>query len=767
MASDDRIDHRFASPILWRGRPQSGGLSSLALNWNAEISSEGWAAVAENMHDNLNETASDQAYDPVFQQEQDHLSDTYAKLEAIAKNLSDKMERRRWQAAKDKDEMQGEVKHNFASDGEAQETYVDYAVLNNLIRDYNLEQDADSERLAAAAKLLEQPYFAKISLEMRAGAPVKDIYIGLAGVADENYRRMVVDWRSPVAEVYYNQENGATSYEANGRTIKVNLLNRRQFDIEGKTLRAYFDSDVAIEDSLLLQSLSAQRSEHMKAITATIQKEQNLIIRHEDVPALLVAGIAGSGKTSVLLQRIAYLFYRNRGSLDPRQVFLISPNPVFAKYIENVLPDLGERNPETITYRDLCARLLPAGRNPQDKESPLELLWKIDRAVEDLRFELADLRDIKFYGVRLVSAGAIMQLMQKYPNVPAGPHLVTLVREELFSRLDARLKQMAATETVQDELLCLSLDEQVRLFNAPYDPQTEQEARNCALTYLQERFSGAVLAIERDEWLRIDRIGMRLLGVENLPVSAWLYLNMAVTGLGNPDARYVMIDEVQDYTPDQLAVMARFFRRAHFMLLGDPHQAIRPETASYAQIREVFERLRGSIEDCQLLTSYRSTPEITALFAGILPESERMQISAVQRADKPPALIACPTEEDYEQNLRRVIREASDYDGLTAVVVPWKSQLKRLHKLLGDDTPQIIDQDRRLPSSGVLALTLPLAKGLEFDHVILPDAGAGLFPANDHVAQNRLYTTISRATRTITILSNGPLTPLLDFAHQD
>lgn len=767
MASDDRIDHRFASPILWRGRPQSGGLSSLALNWNAEISSEGWAAVAENMQDNLNETASDQAYDPVFQQEQDHLSDTYAKLEAIAKNLSDKMERRRWQAAKDKDEMQGEVKHNFASDGEAQETYVDYAVLNNLIRDYNLEQDADSERLAAAAKLLEQPYFAKISLEMRAGAPVKDIYIGLAGVADENYRRMVVDWRSPVAEVYYNQENGATSYEANGRTIKVNLLNRRQFDIEGKTLRAYFDSDVAIEDSLLLQSLSAQRSEHMKAITATIQKEQNLIIRHEDVPALLVAGIAGSGKTSVLLQRIAYLFYRNRGSLDPRQVFLISPNPVFAKYIENVLPDLGERNPETITYRDLCARLLPAGRNPQDKESPLELLWKIDRAVEDLRFELADLRDIKFYGVRLVSAGAIMQLMQKYPNVPAGPHLVTLVREELFSRLDARLKQMAATETVQDELLCLSLDEQVRLFNAPYDPQTEQEARNCALTYLQGRFSGAVLAIERDEWLRIDRIGMRLLGVENLPVSAWLYLNMAVTGLGNPDARYVMIDEVQDYTPDQLAVMARFFRRAHFMLLGDPHQAIRPETASYAQIREVFERLRGSIEDCQLLTSYRSTPEITALFAGILPESERMQISAVQRADKPPALIACPTEEDYEQNLRRVIREASHYDGLTAVVVPWKSQLKRLHKLLGDDTPQIIDQDRRLPSSGVLALTLPLAKGLEFDHVILPDAGAGLFPANDHVAQNRLYTTISRATRTITILSNGPLTPLLDFAHQD
>ena len=245
--------------------------------------------MADNTQAQTNETAVDAANDLVFQQEQAHLSDTYAKLEAMAKTLAEKMERRRWQAAQDKDDMQEEVKHNFASDGEAQETYVDYAVLNNLIRDYNLEQDADSERLAAAAKLLEQPYFAKISLEMRPGAPAKDIYIGLAGVADDNYHRMVVDWRSPVAEVYYNQENGTTSYVANGRTIEREPAElRRQFDLERDQLHAYFDSDVAIEDSLLLQSLSAQRSEHMKAITATIQKEQNLIIRHKDVPALLV-----------------------------------------------------------------------------------------------------------------------------------------------------------------------------------------------------------------------------------------------------------------------------------------------------------------------------------------------------------------------------------------------------------------------------------------------------------------------------------------------
>ena len=706
-----------------------------------------------------------EARGPEFDLEQEHLTATYGKLENIAAALADKLERRRIDAAKTKEEMQGEVKHNFASDGEAQETYVDYAVLNNLIRDYNLEQDADSERLASAAKLMEQPYFAKIKLQMRAGAPAKDIYIGLAGISDDSYRRMVVDWRSPVAEVYYNQVNGKTSYVANGRTVNVDLLQRRQFDLERDVLHAYFDSDVAIEDSLLLHSLSRERSEHMKAITATIQKEQNVVIRHEDVEALLVAGIAGSGKTSVLMQRIAYLFYQQRGTLRPEEVFLISPNPVFAAYIENVLPDLGERNPETITYRSFCSRLLPRGRNPKQEACPLELLWRIDKAVENLTFEPGDVRDIRLHDVRLVAGSAIMQLMQKYPNVAAGPHLVTLVREELFKRLEARLAQMAGTEAVQDEILCLSLDEQVALFNAPYDPQTEEEAKSCALTYLHERFADAAVAIERDEWLRIDRIGMRLLGVENLPASAWLYLNMAVTGLGNPDAKYVMIDEVQDYSADQLAVLARFFRRAHFMLLGDPHQAIRPNTASWDEIRGVFGSMRGEVSEARLMTSYRSTPEITALFAGLLGADEQMQISAVQRADEPPSVKEYLDEAAYERALRSLLRKAGENDGLTAVVFPWKHEISRARKLLGKDMPAVLDEAGHLPASGVLALTLPLAKGLEFDHVIIPDASERLFPAGDAVAQNRLYTTISRATKTVHILSCGKMSEMLDFAR--
>ena len=703
--------------------------------------------------------------DPEFAYEQSHLSVTYGKLQDIASALREKLERRRLDAAETKDDMQGEVKHNFASDGEAQETYVDYAVLNNLIRDYNLEQDADSERLACAARLIEQVYFAKIQLQMKPGAPLKDIYIGLAGISDDDYHRMVVDWRSPVAEVYYNQDNGRTSYMANGRKIEVDLKLRRQFDITRDKLNAYFDSDVAIEDSLLLQTLSAERSEHMKAITATIQKEQNVIIRHDDVPALLVAGVAGSGKTSVLLQRIAYLFYQHREILNAQDVFLISPNPVFEKYIENVLPDLGEQNPQMLTYLEFCERLLPAGRASKNETCELGLLWEIDKAVKQLRFEPRDFTDIAMHGTRIISAASIMQLVQKHSNIQPGPHLVTLIREELFKRFESRIGQMAGTEAVQNEVLSLPLNEQIALFDSPFDPQNEEEARQCALAYLRKKFERAAVAIERDEWLRLDRIGMRLLGVNSLPASAWLYLNMAVTGLGNSDARYVMIDEVQDYTADQLAVMARFFRRANFMLLGDPHQAIRSETASYDEIGEVFTRLRGSIEHCSLMTSYRSTPEITSLFAGLMPENERGRISAVQRADEKPKLLECGSQEDYRRNLHAAVKAAQAKAGLTALVVPWKHELKKLAADLGDDMPQIVDTSQRLPKQGVLALTLPIAKGLEFDHVIIPNASRGLFPADDDVARNRLYTTISRATRNITIISNGPMTELLDFAR--
>ena len=699
--------------------------------------------------------------DPVFREEQLHLSDTYAKLQEIGRELVRKMERTRAAAAADKRSMSEELAPNFATYADAMETYADFAAMNRVIDAYNLAQDADAERLANVELLLKQPYFAKVALQFKPGQKPKELYIGTAGIADEAYRRLVVDWRSPVAEVYYNQDTGPTSYVADGRTIDVDLKLRRQFDIDEDRLNAYFDTTVAIQDSLLLASLSKRRTAQMQAITATIQKEQNQVVRHEDVPVLLVSGIAGSGKTSVLLQRIAYLFYQMRGSLDAREVFLITPNPVFRDYIAGVLPDLGERNPESLTWNEFARGLLPPDRGVGEANADLSTLARIDAAVRDFEFDAFDFRDIRVRDVRLVSADSVRKLSDKLRRIPAGPHRVTLMREELHARLEARLAQMAGTDETLDALSALSLDEQLRIFHEAIAPADEQEERALALRYLRDRYADAFAAVDNDDWLRIDRIGMRLLNADGLSPLEWLYLKMALTGLGNPDAKYVMIDEVQDYTAAQLAVLTRYFRRAHFLLLGDPNQAIAPGTATFDEVRAVFEAARGPVEECRLMTSYRSTPEITELFASLLGEDEHANISAVQRADEPPAIVSCPDETSYAAALREAVAAARDDEGLSAVIAPWKHEAKRLQKLLGDDAPPLADDTASLPAQGVVLITLKLAKGLEFDRVIVPDASERVFPADDPLSRRRLYTTLSRATRSLVVLAHGELTPLL------
>lgn len=703
---------------------------------------------------------AENAADAVFQEEQQHLSKTYAAIEKIEQDVLANMRKTAQEAEEDKRNMADELASNFASDGEKQETYIEYANMNSVIDSYNRTQRANAEKLTAVRILKPQPYFAKVVLQYKPGAAPKELYIGNAGLSDDQYRRLIVDWRSPVAEVYYNQADGKTSYEANGRTINVDLLLRRQFDITGNKLNACFDTTVAIQDELLLASLSRQRTSQMQAITTTIQKEQNVVIRHKDVPALLVNGIAGSGKTSVLLQRIAYLFYQQRESLDPRQVFLITPNPVFRNYIDNVLPDMGERNPNILTWNEFAEGTIPPGRDFARFDTTFETLQRIDEAVEKLEFQDKDFRDTKSQGTLLISAQQIARAAAKFKNAPAGPHRITLIREELEARLQSRLGQMAGNSAAQDVVSELSYNDQLSIFGEPIAMDTEENAKKYTLQFLTQEYESAFEAVRYDYWLRIDRIAKRIAGMEELSFLEWLYTKIAITGMSNPDAKYVMIDEVQDYTTAQLAVLARYFRRANFLLLGDENQAIKPGTASFDEIRRVFKEIRGEVSECNLMTSYRSTPAITELFAKLAVTADGMQISSVQRADTEPDFHECATAEEYEKELRALASAAKAYDGTTAFVALDEESATQTVQLLGEDAPQLIGEGDTLPGSGAIVLALPLAKGLEFDHVVIVDASAEAFPENE-LSRRRLYTAISRATSTVSIVSNGELSPLL------
>ena len=702
----------------------------------------------------------DQHDDPVFQQEQEHLSKLYAKLLQMRDAIGEDLESNHKGARQDLIDMSEEVRLDFGGADETIETLAAIETLNSVIDAYNQYHDFNVDKLRRVMLLLMQPYFAKVRLQMRPGRPARDVYIGAAGMTDEHSIPLVVDWRSPVAETYYNQQMGETSYDVDGKKRTVNLELRRQFDIVRDKLNMYFDTTVAIEDSLLLGALKKHHSEKLQAITATIQREQNLIVRHEDVPVLLVNGIAGSGKTSVLLQRIAFLLYRERKTLNPDQVYLFTPNNVFERYIDTVLPSMGEANPQVFTWRDFVEAQGAGQRDPGEHTDPAELR-RIEEAVRGLVIEPEDLREIRLDDATLLKPSQVEGAVRKFERFGAGSRFCALVKDELHERLNRRFAQMARDEEVQEEVLGFDVDEQVRWFGETISPEDENETFELTRRYVEQRFDGAHARIDDLSWLRFDRIGMRLLGKQALSATEWLYLRLCITGSGDKNARYVMVDEVQDYTVAQLMVLARHFSRAHFLLLGDEHQAIFEGTASFAQMREVFQETHGQVEECRLLTSYRSSPEITAMFTSLLDHDEQLRLTSVHRGGVAPVVRQMDADDvdGYVAELRRIAEEAAGEEGLTAIVAESDSRVGWLHKQLGERA-EVLGKDSDLPKSGVVLLSLRVAKGLEFDHVVIPDAQADVYP-DTPLARRRMYTAISRAMHRVTVLSQGPMTPLL------
>ena len=698
--------------------------------------------------------------DKTFEAEQEHLSTTYAKLQSIERSLQEQLASIFSEVASEKDLITDELNFDFDADIHV-ETMAELEAVNRIIDTYNIAADVTTERLHRAQLLLKQPYFAKVTLQFKPGSEPKDVYIGNVGMTDDDYRHFIVDWRSPIAEVYYNQDNGKTSYEANGRTIDCELKLRRQFDIERDQLKALFDTTVAIQDEMLLAALAQNRSSRLSAITATIQKEQNEVIRHEDVPALLVSGIAGSGKTSVLLQRIAYLFYRQRDTLKPEDVFLITPNPVFQRYIENVLPEMGESNPSSITFESLMCGL-GLGSRDLGREVSADALRAIDEKLPDFKLKQGDFTDIRIEGEPVITAAQAHGAWSKLKNLPTGSHRSALVIDDLLDRLEQRIKRLAKSEKYQDMISDMSDAEQIECFgeNVYIGDMDEAELVSYTERFLRWRYADVEHEIAEGRWLRLDAIGMRLTGSENLSAIEWLYLKLALVGGGMRHARYVMIDEVQDYSAAQLMCLARYFGKAHFMMLGDENQAIREGTASFNEIREVFTRACGSVDNCELMTSYRSSPEITALFTNLLDNEERVRVESVQPAGIEPVIIECADDLDYEVQLKTAVEEALETRCLVAIIAPDARRLAKLEQLL-ENLPIVTGAGKEtMPEHGVLLLDIKLAKGLEFDQVIVPDAGNRSYP-DETLARHRLYTAISRATKKVTLVANGKLTKLL------
>ena len=688
--------------------------------------------------------------DPEFAGEQAHLSRTYARLEDMRDALSRRVHELSEKVPEEKRDIRDSLSLNFDSSTDTMETYIEFEVMNHVIDLYNIESDSAQEKLVRIKKLLEKPYFARVILKFDGEDEPESYYIGVAEASENGYDPLVIDWRSPIAETYYNQQNGRTSYEVDGRRIDVELLLRRQFDLVRDRLRSYFDTSIAIEDPLLIASLSRQRSAKLQAITATIQSEQNEIIRYPDVPVMLTSGIAGSGKTSVLLQRLAYLFYRQRGNLRPQDVYLITVNPVFRQYIDDVLPDMGEHNPVTLTFTEFLDAAGVPGRGDDGDSPDPESLKKIDALLSSLTLTKEDLLPVRQGNFTVLSASAIASLIGRFSHLPTGIRLIQVVIDEM---LEAAKRSIRRRErfTKEDE--------------APKGTTDSKEENR-----IQNSYGGAFQAIRKCSWLNISRIGTRLLSRDRISRQEWYYLKMALTGECERNARFCLIDEVQDYTLSQLMILKKYFINAHFIMLGDEFQSIREGTATFADIVSLFEGDPGAqgagkgtakgaaVARHDLNTSYRSSPEITDLFAGLLPKDRQILINSVQRPGTPPVIRAFNRHAEYAEALCECIRKAKEAEsGLTAVICADDRSLEKTASIT--KLPALRRRDA-LPESGVFLISLLYAKGLEFDRVILPDADAVNYP-DDLLGRRRLYTALSRATQELAVLADGDLTPLL------
>lgn len=291
-----------------------------------------------------------------MQTEAAHLAVLYAQLKQDIAALQTQLATIGETGRQMKKDLAAEGHLDLSSYSETLESFASIEANNRQIDALNARYHSAALRLAHARLLLPQGYFAKLTLDYGDGDP-EAVYLGKVGYADADANDLVYDWRAPVADAYYANRIGATTYPANGRDIAVLVVGREQFVIEHDRLVHAVQTKAAIGDPLLLATLAQDRSGGLQEITATIQQAQNAIIREHTHPVVIVDGVAGSGKTSVMLQRVAYQLYQHRGEWTPENILILTPNVAFGRYIRGVLPALGEAEPMSVTYARFVQQL--------------------------------------------------------------------------------------------------------------------------------------------------------------------------------------------------------------------------------------------------------------------------------------------------------------------------------------------------------------------------------------------------------------------------
>lgn len=704
------------------------------------------------------------------QLEEAYLKNVYQKLIDKKNELRESMDTAKIEGNQSLKEMAGELRLNFDSYLDNLDTFSMIEMKNREIDQMNIKQKNAENQLAKIERLLKSPYFGKVVVDFLDNEPKESFYIGTANFTDDADENLVYDWRSPIAELFYNNMIGPSSYTVRQNKIDTVIKERRQFLLERDRLVKFFDTSVAIQDDVLLEVLGQDETNEMKAITATIQSEQNTIIRDVKSRNILVNGVAGSGKTSAIMQRIAYLFYLYRDTMTSDDLLILSPNHRFIDYISNVLPSLGERNPLNLTIIQLVSQLSAeeiegeeayfkriTGENVSEQTERLRSKKFIDNLKQSDPLFLDHpnfIRGLTKNGKTVLSKKTIEKI---YEKVPAHPKLIDRLqatKKALMSEWKNHLLKQAKSPAVQNQVLSLTEDRQLELFGKLISDDSEQSIAAYARKLLQKKYRKITRQIEEMAWVDEHQLFERIYEKRYGSAYAWqptrtvdeaviilAIRHLLVEKVNVPAFRYLLIDEVQDYTLAQLGLLIELFPKTHFTLVGDENQAIFNSSTTFADIMRCFDDYHLPIHRYDLRNSYRSSGAITELFKTYAMDQEKIDIVSIRPQGKEPEYRSFRSSEE----LLKILAE---------ILVSLKGEKAAVITQTEEET-QTLQESIKKNSYGLencQIIPLSLAKGLEFDHVIL-------YPfENDGDEQRRrrqMYTAISRGMKSIVVLERA------------
>ena len=699
------------------------------------------------------------------------------------------------------------VEHSIASTD--QERLV--PIVDELFKQINRSEDYNAyveyqlhELLLSRASMItrslelakQQPYFTRVDFE---ATDERDdtsgtYYIGKYGVMDtKSMESVVIDWRAPIANLYYSGQIGPTHYITPDGKVEGNLMLKRQFNIENGVLNSYYDADMVSQDKLLGEVLGSVSQGKLKEVVTTIQAEQNAVIRHPMNKSLIVQGVAGSGKTTIALHRIAYLLYTYQKTLLPRCLMILAPNPLFLDYISSVLPDLGVQDVHQLTFETLCERILEDNMpklKPDDRlvraleseeaakeiieecarKGSVDFLREVDEFLDKIEEEMCPKKDIRFGPVTLYTQEQMRNMML----VDMKPQAVNARVQAIVRYSRGKIKEAAAKVEAMLMDDCAKRADRIR---ARMEDGEERRARLLKLyTSRDERIAEVKAAIPNytkkfaTHWKTLDvkELYARFLGVEKLAavtvddLPALVWIHGRINGFKHKmRLMHIIIDEAQDYTAAQLHMLNVLFNKPNYTLVGDMGQNIH----FYKQISGWG--LAGDIvtdaETKELVTSYRTTIEIMeAANAVAARHSYPGQTAAkpVLRNGEAPKYIAALNEKDRLKKIGdEIARMKRDY-GYNSVCIIESSPKKAKATAKALDGVTLLDHLSASYSSGTYAASIDQIKGLEFDAVILGDAGADNYPDTARYAR-LLYVAMTRPLHRLSVVYTGDISLLL------